>query len=189
MADRSSASDKPKGAGNPNRINRMLVEQAQKKYTLGANLIVLTNKGLNSEQTAEVRGEMRAKKIKLNIVRNRLTLKVFREMGVAEAEKLFVGPTAIIESEDPVSAAKLALEFCKKFEGKLFVSGGLVEGKVLDAKQVTLLSKSKSKPELLSEIASLIRGPGAQLAAQILGPGRQLASQVKGHTEKLEKAG
>ena len=187
MADRRPASEKPKGSGNPNRINRMLSGVVQKAYSTTSNLIVLTNKGLNSEQNTELRGSLRGKGIKLKVVRNRLTLRAFLDMGVTEAEKLFVGQTAIIEAEDPVAAAKLALEFCKKFEDKLVVVGGLVEGKVLNATEVKALSKAKSKPETMSEIAGLIRGPGGKLAAAINGLGSTIAGQLKTLTERLEK--
>ena len=187
MADRRPASEKPKGSGNPNRINRMLTGLVQKTYSSQSNLIVLSNKGLNSEQNTELRGGLRNKGIKLRIVRNRLTLRAFQDMGVKEAEKLFAGQTAIVEGEDPVAAAKLALEFCKKFDGKLVVVGGLVEGKILTAPEITALSKAKSKPEMLSEIAGLVRGPGASLAASIKGPGSKIAGQIKTITERLEK--
>lgn len=187
MADRRPASEKPKGSGNPNRINRMLTGLVQKTYTAQSNLIVLTNKGLNSEQNTELRGGLRSKGIKLRIVRNRLTLRAFRDMGVKEAEKLFAGQTALVEGEDPVAAAKLALEFTKKFEGKLVVVGGLVEGKFLTPAEVTALSKAKSKPEMLAEVAGLIKGPGASLAAHIKGMGGKIAGQIKTITERLEK--
>lgn len=187
MADRRSKSEKPAGSGNPNRINRLLKSQVEKDYSKLTNLVMLTNKGLNSEETSEVRTEMRGKGIHMRVVRSRITLLAFREMGLKEAEKLFSGPTAIVEAEDPVVAAKVAVAFCKKFEKKLGIVGGLVEGKILGPKEIEALAKSKSKPELLSEIAGLILGPGASLAARIKGPGGRLAGAVKALVEKLEK--
>ena len=188
MADRRTASEKPKGSGNPNRINRLLSEIVKKDYGALTNMVMVSNLGLNSEQTSELRSAMSAKGIRIRVVRTRLTLRAFRELGVEEAEKLFAGSTAIVDAEDPVVAAKLAVEFCKKFDKKLKIVGGLVEGKVLDAKAIQGLAKSKSKLELLAEIVMLSRSPGAQVAGQLKGPGGKIAGALKTLIEKLEKA-
>lgn len=189
MADRRPKSEKPAGSGNPNRINRLLTATVKKDYASLSNMVMVSNLGLNSEQNNELRAELRNKKIRMRIVRSRLTLSAFREMGVKEAEKLFQGPTAIIDAEDPVLAAKIAMEFCKKFEKKLKVVGGLVEGKILGPKEIEALSQSKTKPELLAEIVMLSKSPGSRLSAQFKGPGGRVAGAVKALVEKLEKAG
>ncbi len=188
MADRRLPNEKPKGAGKPSRVNRLLVTQATKAYSKQTNLVLVSNKGLNSEQTTELRTGLRTQGIRMRVVRSRITMLAFREMGIKEAEKLFSGPTAIIDAEDPVTAAKIALEFCKKFENKLQVIGGLVEGQLLDAKQIITLSKSKSRKDLLAEISGQAKGPGGRLVAAIKGPGGKLAGQIKALVEKLEKA-
>ena len=188
MADRRLPNEKPKGAGKPSRVNRLLVAQATKAYSKQTNLVLVSNKGLNSEQTTELRSGLRSQGIRMRVVRSRITMRAFRDMGIKEAEKMFSGPTAIIDAEDPVTAAKIALEFCKKFENKLQVIGGLVEGQLLDAKQIITLSKSKSRKDLLSEISGQAKGPGGRLVAAIKGPGGKLAGQIKALVEKLEKA-
>jgi len=188
MADRQLPGDKPKGAGKPSRINRLLVSQVSTDYSPETNLIMVSNQGMNSEQTTELRSSLRGQGLKMRVVRSRLTVRAFKEMGIEEAEKLFSGPTAIIDADDPVLAAKTALEFCKKFENKLQVVGGLVEGQVLDSQQIMVLAKSKSRLELLADVSGQAIGPGGQLVAAIMGPGGILAGQVKALIEKLEKA-
>jgi len=188
MADRESPGDGPKGADNPSRINRLLVAQVAKDYDLRTNLIMVSNRGMSGEQTTELRSNLRSQGLKMRMVRTRLTIRAFAEMGLKEAEKLFSGPTAIIDAEDPVMAAKVAMDFCKKFEQKLQVVGGLVEGQLLDARQVVLLAKSKSRMELLADISGQALGPAGRLVAAIKGPGGLLAGQVKALIEKLEEA-
>src|ERR1041384_7882915 len=124
MADRRPADKKPKGSGNPNRINRLLVKKASNDYGKLTNMVVLQNLRVNSEQNAEMRSTLREKKTKLRIVRNRLTMKAFKEMGLNEAEKLFVGPTCIVDADDPVTAAKVAVELVEKFNKSLKLTGG-----------------------------------------------------------------
>lgn len=189
MVDKRTGADKPKGADKPNRINRLLKEKAKKDFEGLTNLVMVTNLGLTSSDTSEMRTEVRGKGAKVQVVRNRLTMRAFLELGVEEVRKLFDGPTAIIEAEDPVVAAKLADELCKKFDKKIAIVGGLVEGKVLSKKAVEELAKSKSKPELLAEISCLVTSPGAKLAAQAKGSGAKVVGAIKALIEKLEKDG
>jgi large subunit ribosomal protein L10 len=187
MADRRLPSNKPKGAGQASRLNRLIATQMAKDYGALTNLIMVSNLGLDSEQTGELRTSARAQGIRIRVVRSRLTLRAFRELGLKEAEKLFAGSTAIIDAADPVTAAKIAMEFVKKFEKKIKVVGGLVEGIFLDAKQVEALSKSKNRKELLGDVAGQMRGPGSRVAGQLKGPGGRVAGAIKALVEKLEK--
>lgn len=187
MADRRPADKKPKGSGNPNRINRLLVKKAVTDYGKLTNMIVLTNMKMSSEQNQEIRAGLRDKKIKLRMVRSRLTMKAFSELGLKEAGKLFLGPTCIIDADDPVTAAKIAVELVTKFKLSLKIAGGVLEGKLLDAKEVEVLAKSKTKPQLVGDVVMLAKSPGARVAAQLKGPGGRLAGAIKALVEKLEK--
>jgi large subunit ribosomal protein L10 len=189
MADRRPADQKPKGSGNPNRINRLLTKKAATDYGTMTNMVVLTNIGVNSEQNQEIRTSLREKKTRLHMVRNRLTMKAFHDLGLKEAQKLFVGPTCIVDAEDPVTAAKVAVELVEKFGKSLKLVGGVLEGKLLNADEVKALSKMKTKPELVGDVVGLTRGPGGRLAAQLKGPGGRIAGAIKALVEKLEKAG
>ena len=189
MADRRPPDKKPKGSGNPNRINRLLVKKAQKDYGQLTNMVLLVNLKVTSAQNQEIRSNLREKKIKLHMVRNRLTMKAFHELGLKEAQKLFVGPTFIIDADDPVTAAKVAVELVGKFKNSLKVAGGILEGKLLDPKEIETLAKSKTRPELIGDVVMLAKSPGARIAAQLKGPGGRIAGAIKALVEKLEKGG
>ena len=189
MADRRPQDKKPKGSGNPNRINRLLVKKAETDYSKLTNMVVLTNLNVNSEQNMEIRQTLREKKTKLRIVRNRLTLKAFSELGLKDAQKLFVGPTCIVDADDPVTAAKVACDLVEKFNKSLKLTGGVLEGKLLNADEVKALAKSKTKPQLIGDVVLYAKSPGAKLAGQLKGPGGRIAGAIKALIEKLEKAG
>ncbi|MEI6231445.1 MAG: 50S ribosomal protein L10 [Planctomycetota bacterium] len=188
MADKRPADKKPKGSGNPNRINRLLVKKASSEYGDLTNLIVLSNLGINSEQNQEIRQSLREKKFTFKMVRNRLTMKAFGDLGLKESDNLFKGPTCILNGADPVAAAKIGLELVEKYNKTIKLIGGLLEGKVLSAEDVKMLSKSKSKPELLGDVVGAMRGPGSRIAGALKGPGSRIAGAIKALAEKLEKA-
>jgi large subunit ribosomal protein L10 len=187
MADRRPKESKPKGSGNPNRINRLLVKKAQNDYGKLTNMVVLVNLRVNSEQNQEMRNTLREKKTRLRIVRSRLTMQAFNELGLKDAQKLFLGPTCIVDAEDPVTAAKVAVDLVTKYNKSLKLAGGILEGKLLDAKEVEALSKSKTRPELLGDVVMLAKSPGSRVAAQLKGPGGRIAGAIKALVEKLEK--
>jgi len=189
MADTRPADKKPKGAGNPNRINRLLVKKAAADYGKLTNMIALTNLRLNSEQNQEVRFGLRGRKVRLHIVRNRLTSRALAGLGLKDAQKLFVGPTFVLDGEDPVLAAKAAMDLVGKYSKALKLTGGLLDGRLLNAKEVEALSRSKTRPEMLGDVVMLAKSPGARVAAQLKGPGGRIAGAIKALVEKLEKAG
>jgi large subunit ribosomal protein L10 len=188
MADRRPADKKPKGSGNPNRINRLLVKRAAADYGKLTNMVMLTNLRVSSEQNQEIRMIVREKKVKLRSIRNRLAVRAFSDLGLQDANRLFVGPTCVIDAEDPVTAAKVAVELVAKFNKSLKLTGGVLEGKVLDSKQVDVLAKSKTRPELIGDVVLMAKSPGAKIAAQLKGPGGRIAGAVKALVEKLEKS-
>ncbi|MCY3020228.1 MAG: 50S ribosomal protein L10 [Planctomycetota bacterium] len=188
MADLRPADKKPKGADNPNRISRLLVKKVAADYKQLSSLVALTNVNLNSEQTLELRVALRAKNARMHMVRNRLTTKALKELGLKDAHKLFVGPTYFLDAEDPVAAAKAAVEMVGKFKKSLRLAGGLLDGKVLAPKDVEALSRFRSRPELLGEVVMLAKSPGARLAAQLKGPGSRIAGAIKALVERLETA-
>ena len=188
MADRRPQDKKPKGSGNPNRINRLLVKKAQLDYGKLTNMVLLVNLKVTSVENQEIRTTLRDKNIKLHMVRNRLTMKAFNDLGLKEAQKLFIGPTCIVDADDPVTAAKVAVDLVTKFKNSLKLAGGILEGKLLSAKDVELLAKSKTKPELLADVVGMALAPGGRLVTVIKSPGSRIAGAIKALVEKLEKS-
>jgi ribosomal protein L10 len=78
---------------------------------------------------------------------------------------------------DGVTANKLRLAMRKKNISSLTVRNKLAK-KALQGAGL----------ELISQIATLLTSPGAQLAAAMIGPGAKLASQVQKIAEKEEQA-
>jgi large subunit ribosomal protein L10 len=188
MVDIRSADQKPKGSGNPNRINRLLVKSAAASYKALSGMVMLQNLNLNSEQTLELRQAVRAKNCRLHIVRSRVTKRALSELGLKDAGQLFQGPTCVLDADDPVSAAKAAMELLAKYNKALKLTGGVLEGKVLPAKDVETLARSKSRLELLGDVVGLAKSPGARVAGALKGPGGRIAGAIKALVEKLEKA-
>jgi len=124
MADKRPADKKPKGSGNPNRINRLLVKKATEDFKALSNLVLLTNLGITSEQNQELRATIREKKMKFRMVRSRLTMKAFSDLGEG-LRRALQSPTCVLDGADPVEAAKAAMELVEKYNRTIKLVGGL----------------------------------------------------------------
>ncbi|MEM9684186.1 MAG: 50S ribosomal protein L10 [Pseudomonadota bacterium] len=151
-----------------------LVAELQETFESN-NLVVVTHQsGLTVSEVSELRKQMREAGGSFKVTKNRLAkiaLKGTKFEGLADS---FTGPTAIAVSEDPVAAAKVAVEFANKNE-KLQIVCGSLETEALDFDAVQALAKLPSLDELRGKLIGLIQAPATKVAGVIQAPGGQLA--------------
>jgi large subunit ribosomal protein L10 len=169
-----------------------LLTRDLKNQLSGVNEALLVNVvGLDAIRTTKLRGELRKKNIKLEVIKNSLAKRATEGTPLAAAFEGVEGTLAIVwGADDFVSLAKEVVKFAeaKEFEG-FATRGGTMDGAKLSPAQIKDVSKWPSRMEQLSILVGQIVGPGAMLAAQLNSMGGALASQIKQHTENLEKAG
>ena len=92
------------------------------------------------------------------VAKNTLVKRAAADAGVEGLDDLFTGPTAVaFINGEPVDAAKVLRDFARA-NPLLIIKGGLLEGKALDAAEVTKLADLESREVLLGKMA------GAMLA-------------------------
>jgi large subunit ribosomal protein L10 len=172
----------------PSRLKEMMLSEVGERYRGVENMIFVGYRGLSSLAIAEFRTELRKDHVHLRVVRNRIAVRAFEELGRPDkVQDLFDGPTAVMDGEDPVAMAKVALAFAKRNE-KLEVKGGVVEGQVLTAREIRQLSTMPGRRDLQAGLVGLMLSPGARLAAVLSAPAGVLAGAIKALVEKLEKS-
>lgn len=93
------------------------------------------------------------------VVKNTLAKLAATEVGISGFDELLVGPTAIAFIKgDVVEAAKGLRDFAKA-NPALVIKGGILDGNILDAKEITKLASLESREVLLAKLA------GAMLAS------------------------
>ncbi|MGC4002647.1 MAG: 50S ribosomal protein L10 [Pirellulales bacterium] len=171
-------------------VKSMMIKDIQKKLH-GVNDALLVNVvGLNSENTAKLRTDLRKKGISLAVVKSSLARLATKDTPLAPAFAKTEGSLAVIwGGGDIVDLAKevVRLTELKGFE-KFTSEGGAVDGEGLAKGGAKVVSSWPSRGEVLSKIAGQILGPGSQLASQLVGIGGTLAGQIKQKLEDLEKA-
>jgi large subunit ribosomal protein L10 len=140
-----------------------------------AGTIVVTRyAGLDAAETFELRRKVREAGASLRVAKNRLAKRALEGTDFGSVGDLLKGPTALALSKDPVSAAKVCVEYAKKNE-KLVILGGSMGKTKLDADGVKALASMPSLDELRGKIVGLLKAPATKIAGVLQAPAGQLA--------------
>lgn len=153
-----------------------------------ANLVVVARySGLTVAEITNLRGKMRAVDASFKVVKNRLTRLALTGTEYEKLADLFVGPTAIAFSKDPVAAAKIAVEFAKTND-KLVLVGGALGTNVLDVNGIKALATLPSLDELRGRLLGMLSTPATRIAGVLQAPAGQLARVLKAKADQGEAA-
>ena len=137
-------------------------------------VVVTRNLGLTVAQSTTLRNRMRDAGASYKVTKNTLTLIALEGTPYAPISDLLTGPTALATSSDPVSAAKVAVDFAKTTD-RFEIVGGAMGDTLLDVNGVKALAELPSLDELRARIVGLIQAPATKVAQVIQAPAAQLA--------------
>ena len=100
-----------------------LVETLNKTFSESALVVVTHQVGLTVDEVNQLRGKMRSAGGRYKVTKNRIARLALKGTQYESLDALFTGPTAIATSEDPVTAAKVAVEFANANEKRLLSPG------------------------------------------------------------------
>ncbi|MGK5553518.1 50S ribosomal protein L10 [Actinomadura kijaniata] len=131
-----------------------------------SNGAVLTEyRGLTVAQLKELRTNL-GENARFSVVKNTLTKIAANDAGIDEQfQNLLEGPSAIaFVKGDVVETAKGLRDFAKA-NPLLVIKGGFVDGKSMDAAEITKLADLESREVLLAKMAGAMKGSMANAAA------------------------
>ena len=153
-----------------------------------AEIVVIAHQqGMTVAESTDLRRQMRAAGASFRVTKNRLARIALKGTRYESLGDLFRGPTAVAVSQDPVAAAKVAVEFAKKNDKLSIVGGGFGE-RVLDAAGVEALAKLPSIDELRGRIVGMIQTPATRVAGVLQAPAGPLARVFNAYATKDEAA-
>jgi large subunit ribosomal protein L10 len=152
------------------------------------NLLVVTRpKGLTVAESTELRRQMGADGATYRVTKNRLTRLALKGTDFEPLSEMFVGPTAIAFSDDPVAAARVAVKFAKGND-KLEILGGVLFKELLDAAAVKVLAELPSLDELRATIIAQVNTPATRIAQVLQAPAGQVARVLNAYSIRDEAA-
>jgi|SRR5271165_6241150 len=160
------------------------VEKLSKDLKNVSNVVVATYTKMTVAQDYELRKVLRGAGAKYQVVKNTLAEKAAKGTKVEGALKDLTGVTSIAYTTgDPVAMAKALTKYAKdtpEFTFKI----GVVEGKVINIKEIEALASMPSKEELYSKLLFLLSSPAQRLVTAMGAVGRDVAVVLGQGVEK-----
>ncbi|TNE58360.1 MAG: 50S ribosomal protein L10 [Bacteroidetes bacterium] len=143
---------------------------------------------LSVEKINQFRRMCFEKGVRVKVAKNTLIRKAMEsaseEKGFAGLYETLKGPTTILFSPNPKEPAKLIEEFRKKEERPILKAAYIDSEVFLGDDQLKMLTKLKTKEELVGEIIGLLQSPARNLSSLITATGGKLAGIVKALEER-----
>ena len=146
-------------------------------------VVVTRNLGLSVAQSTQLRAKMSEAGASYKVAKNRLAKLALKDTDYVGLEEFLTGPTGLAWSEDPVAAAKAAVDFAKSND-KLEIVGGSMGTTVLDEAGIRALASMPSLDELRGRIVGLVNAPATKVAQLVNAPAAKLARVFAAYAEK-----
>ncbi|MEK7468175.1 MAG: 50S ribosomal protein L10 [Planctomycetota bacterium] len=169
-------------------IRTRMMKEVTARYKGPLAGVFVDFRGLDGKQADALRKELRAAKIEVDVLKNSLAVRAFKDLGVAGLDQTLVGMTALVHGPDPADVAKKLLAWKDKNK-KLEIKSGILENKVLSLAEVKQLSTMPNRLTLLSQIAGLIAAPMSDMAGCLNALLQNTAGLLLALEEKKSKEG
>ena len=157
---------------------KQVVSELKDVFEHSGIIVAAKYAGITVAEMSNLRTKMRENSANVRVAKNRLARIAIEKSPPEGMKHLLVDQIVLMYSEDPVTAAKVSVEFAKTNEN-LKIVGGAMGDKILDSNGVTEVSKLPSREEVLSSISALLTAPGGNLTAGLTGPASAIAGVLE----------
>ena len=133
-----------------------------------AKLVLFTDyRGINVTDVTDLRTKVRNANGEYKVIKNNITRRALQECKFEGLDDALVGPTAVImTNDDYLEPTKAIYEYAKSNENYK-IKGGIIEGKVMTAEEITTIAKLPSRETLLSMLAGALLGNISKVAVAL----------------------
>ena len=165
------------------------VKKLASELESSTSAIIGTFAGLTASKDFELRKTVRGAGGHYHVVKNKLAARASAGTKIEAALQGLRGVSAVAyTSGDPVALAK-ALSTWVKDNAEFTFKLGIIDGKVINVREIGELATMPGKEELFSKLLFLINSPAQRLATVINATGRDLAVVINQGVEKGKFAG
>lgn len=141
------------------------------------------NSGLSVSDSRSIRLQLKASGIRFLFIKNSLAKISLGNEKALEASKYFVGPLAVVYSNNPLSLSRLLVKICK-INDKLDITGGIDTGKIISKDEITTLSTMPTQEEIRVIIISLFNAAALKVVTIFNEPAIRIARVCQSYATK-----
>ena len=143
---------------------KVVVDALTGKIKEATSVVFVDYKGITVAQDTALRQQFREAGVEYSVVKNTLTRFATKNVGY-DFDEVLNGTTAMASTTgDPIAPARIVCEFAKKNKLPLAIKGGVVEGSVLSAEQLSSFGELPSKNALVASVLGTFLAPISRLA-------------------------
>lgn len=131
-------------------------------------------RGMTVKQLDGVRNILRKENVKYQVVKVTLLKKALAALGINSDRLKYNGPVALAVSQEEETAPARILKGLTKDNPLLILDGGIFNNELVDSQIVIKLASLPTKPQLLSQLLSVLQGPARGLVTVLSGNTRNL---------------
>ncbi len=145
-------------------------------------------RGLNVEQTNDLRRKLKDAGVEYRVVKNTLLRLAAKGTDSACLEEHLSGPTAIaLVGDDPVAPAKALVEFAKQYN-VFELKAGMLNGKLLGANDIKALADLPSREQLIAKMLGSLNAPASNFVGVLAAIPRSLVQVLAAIRDQKEAA-
>jgi large subunit ribosomal protein L10 len=160
-------------------VKELMMDQLREDFGDAKSVLILDMKGLDAQSEFQFRRDLRKKSIRVRTIKNTLAGKVLGDLGIHGLDKFLSGPSVAVWGGEGV--AELAKEISAQLKKlkKPEIKGGVVDGTVISADKVEVLTKLPSREALIARVVNLAASPAQRVVSLANAPASQISSQLQ----------
>ena len=175
-------------------IKQMEMDALKRDFQGVRDVVVLSTKGLTCLGDSTFRANLRKKKIRVKVVKNSLTRKVFGEIGlnVGDSSPYWTGPTTMVWGAGSIAELSQAVDGELKtpkisalYKDKVKIKGAIADGQEVPFETAI---KMPTRAQAIGAVLAALLSPAAAILGALVSAGGQVAGQIQKISEKTEAA-
>lgn len=139
-----------------------ILKDLEEKFSRAKSVYFAENKGLTVKNVTELRSRLHKSGIDFVVAKKTLMKLAAKNQNLPEiTDDVLTGPIAAVigYDEDMIVPSKMVKDFGDSIEGKVVLTGGIMEGRLLSKAEAVELASLPSKLQLLARLVGSMKSP------------------------------